>query len=86
MKNMKVALISFHNAYNYGACLQAYALQEAVSETGAECEYIDYINKRRAEGYKINSINSTQSISERRILPITALMKQKLWIKAMTSL
>lgn len=54
MKNMKVALISFHNAYNYGACLQAYALQEAVSEMNVECEYIDYVNKRRAEGYKMS--------------------------------
>jgi len=52
---MKVALISFHNAYNYGAGLQAYALQEAVSAMGAECEYIDYINKRRADGYKVSS-------------------------------
>ena len=38
---MKVGLISFHNAYNYGACLQAYALQEAILGFGAECEYID---------------------------------------------
>ncbi len=51
MEKKKVALISFHNAYNYGACLQAYALQEAVRQTGAECEYIDYINPCRAEIY-----------------------------------
>lgn len=52
---MKIGLISFHNAYNYGACLQAYALQESISEAGAECEYIDYINTRRAEGYSMSS-------------------------------
>lgn len=52
---MKVGLISFHNAYNYGACLQAYALQEAILGFGAECEYIDYINKRRADGYKMSA-------------------------------
>ena len=52
---MKAALISFHNAYNYGACLQAYALQEAVRELGADCEYIDYVNPTRAGIYKISS-------------------------------
>ena len=52
---MKVGLISFHNAYNYGACLQAYALQEAVAGFGASCEYIDYINKRRADGYSMSA-------------------------------
>lgn len=52
---MKVGLISFHNAYNYGACLQAYALQEGLSGMGADCEYIDYINTRRAEGYRMSS-------------------------------
>ncbi|WP_407383585.1 polysaccharide pyruvyl transferase family protein [Ruminococcus sp.] len=52
---MKVALLSFHNAYNYGACLQAYALQEAVRELGADCEYIDYVNGTRAGIYKISA-------------------------------
>lgn len=52
---MKVALISFHNAYNYGACLQAYALQDVIVEMGVECEYIDYINQRRADGYNMAS-------------------------------
>ncbi len=40
---MKVGLMTFHRANNYGAVLQAYALQEAVKEVGpAECEIIDY--------------------------------------------
>ena len=55
MKQMKVALLSFHNALNYGACLQAYALQEAVSEMGADCEYIDYMNSKREEIYKTSA-------------------------------
>lgn len=50
---MKAALISFHNVYNYGACLQAYALQQAVAALGAECEYIDYVNKELADVYKM---------------------------------
>lgn len=50
---MKVGLISFHNADNYGACLQAYALQEAVQNLNISCEYIDYINQSRSDRYKI---------------------------------
>ena len=39
---MKVGILTFHNAINYGAVLQAYALQQTVSTLGAECEIIDY--------------------------------------------
>ena len=48
---MKVALLSFHNAYNYGASLQAYALQHSVEKLGVECEYINYQNDYRAHSY-----------------------------------
>lgn len=48
---LKVALMSFHNAYNYGAALQAYALQYAVEQQGVECEYINYVNKHRIQAY-----------------------------------
>lgn len=39
---MKVAIITFHRATNYGAVLQAYALQEAVRQCGHECSILDY--------------------------------------------
>lgn len=48
---MKIALISFHNAYNFGAALQAYALQNAIEEMGMDCEYINYVNSSRREEY-----------------------------------
>lgn len=48
---MKAALLSFHNAYNYGAALQAYALQCAVEKLGAECEYLNYQNAYRKHAY-----------------------------------
>ncbi len=53
---MKVALLSFHNAYNYGAALQAYALQEAISEFGIQSEYIDYVNTHRLESYDMRCL------------------------------
>lgn len=51
---MKTAIISFHNAYNYGAALQAYALQKAIENMGIDCEYIDYINEHRRQSYDMN--------------------------------
>lgn len=38
----KVGILTFHRAYNYGAVLQAYALQEAVRRLGHEPEIIDH--------------------------------------------
>lgn len=40
---MKVAIITFHRAINYGAVLQAYALQEAIRLKGYECTVLDYL-------------------------------------------
>lgn len=48
---MKLALLSFHNAANYGAGLQAYALQRYLEDQGFETEYIDYQNDERRNSY-----------------------------------
>lgn len=42
---MKIGIITFHRAVNYGAVLQAYALQKAISGLGAQAEIIDYRNR-----------------------------------------
>ena len=42
---MKVGLLTFHTAYNYGAMLQAYATQEALNEIGVEIEILDFYPK-----------------------------------------
>lgn len=39
---MRVGVITFHNAHNYGASLQAYALQRALKELGTEPALIHY--------------------------------------------
>ena len=38
---VKVSIITMNSAYNYGAQLQAYALKEAVTGLGCECNIID---------------------------------------------
>lgn len=39
---MKVGIITIHAASNQGACLQAYALQEAITKLNCEAQIIDY--------------------------------------------
>ena len=42
ISDLKTATMTFHMAYNYGAMLQAYALQKTIEKTGADCEILDY--------------------------------------------
>lgn len=44
---MKLGLLTFHTAANFGAALQAYALQEYLESKGYDSEYIDYQNHHR---------------------------------------
>ena len=39
---MKLRIVTFHRAYNYGAVLQCYALAETINSLGADCEVLDY--------------------------------------------
>lgn len=39
---MKIGILTFHRAYNYGAVLQAYALKSVLNDLGAEAEIVDY--------------------------------------------
>jgi len=48
---MKVGLLTFHNALNYGAALQVYASQRALDNMGIECQIIDYVNNHREVSY-----------------------------------
>jgi hypothetical protein len=50
---MKIALLSFHNAANYGAALQAYALEKFLLDNGIDCEYINYVNDTRKHMYSM---------------------------------
>ena len=40
---MKIGIFTFHRASNYGAVLQAYALQEYLSSQGYETCVVDYV-------------------------------------------
>ena len=73
---MKIGILTFHNADNYGAVLQCYALQEHLKMQYPDCEVnvIDYRNNLIEYSYKIirrrNSLysNITQYINFPRII------------------
>ncbi len=66
---MKIALLSFHDAYNYGAALQAYGLQYAVNNLGYDCEYINYKNEKRRYIYD-GKHRLIRAIKNKRLIPI----------------
>ena len=49
---MRVGILTFHRAYNYGAVLQCYALQQVLAAMGNEVMVIDYRQPWIEEGYK----------------------------------
>lgn len=54
---MKIGILTFHEANNNGAILQAYALQEVLSELSHDVEIIDYKQPYITEKYKLIRIN-----------------------------
>ena len=50
---MKIGLITFHNALNYGAALQTYATQRYLNDISNQCIIIDYVNKERKNAYSM---------------------------------
>jgi len=48
---MKISILTFHWATNYGAVLQAYALQKYISNLGADCTMIDYYPSRYRKSF-----------------------------------
>ena len=54
---MKIGILTFHCAHNYGAVLQCYALQETLKSMGHDVEVIDYRPKYLVAPYKKFYIN-----------------------------
>lgn len=57
---MKVGIITFNRAINYGAVLQSYALKKTIEEMGHQCQVINYkcdIVEKGASPFYINSMS-----------------------------
>lgn len=50
---MKIGILTFHYAHNYGAVLQTYALKKYLENQGCEVRILNYQNETIARSYKI---------------------------------
>lgn len=55
---MRVGIMTFHRAHNFGAMLQAYGLQYTLNKLGADCSIVDYRCKTIEKSYKTFLIES----------------------------
>lgn len=61
---MKIGIMTFHRAINYGALLQAYALQETMISLGVKCEIIDYRNPLMEDLYRVKTFGECTGIKD----------------------
>lgn len=57
----KAKILTFHNAENYGATLQAYALKETLKKLDVDASFINYKNKTILSDYKLIKTHSLKS-------------------------
>ena len=48
----KIGILTFHNAYNYGAVLQCYALQKVIGNKNFNVEVINYNDFNVMDSYR----------------------------------
>lgn len=56
---MKVGILTFHDANNYGAALQAYGLQEAIRSLEIDVEIINYVQPYIVDKYRVIRIDNS---------------------------
>ena len=60
--SMKVGILTYHRAENYGALLQAYGLRTYLQQQGYEVSFVDYWPKYHKDYFRIFSINQFKRI------------------------
>lgn len=65
---MKIGILTFHRAHNYGAVLQTYGLQEYIKQLGHDVYIIDYFPHYIKKAYPKFSINNWLSKSPIRTI------------------
>ena len=74
--NMKIGILTFHNAYNYGAILQAFASQETLRLLGHNVEVIDYHNSAIDYNYEKRKFH-IRTIPKRQFYKIPSYILEK---------
>lgn len=78
---MKIGIITFQQAINYGAVLQLYALQKVVSDLGGTVEIINYISPKIENDYKLLRINRGVKAFLASVISVIAFSKKKFKFK-----
>ena len=73
---MKIGILTFHRAHNYGAVLQCYALQEILKRMGHQVYVIDYRQPWIEDFYRFISMDMI--ISCRNLSEVSAYLKRNL--------
>lgn len=58
---MKIGIVTFHSAHNYGAVLQAYALKEYLTKNGYDANIINYRLKEIENAYKLDKYKKSNN-------------------------
>jgi len=59
---MKIGILTYHRAENYGALLQAYALRTYLRQQGHDVSFVDYWPKYHVEHYKVFSFTKFRKL------------------------
>ena len=80
---MKIGIITFHWATNYGAILQAYALQNYLIEFGHDVEIINYRPRKNIFLQKLTWIKNRQWGNFRKEKRLNLFRKKNLFVSYM---
>lgn len=76
---LKVGIITFHRAINYGAVLQTYALSKYLRECGYDVQVLDYRCKAIEDSYKVKFALNAYSIKRLLLSPFSSGKKKKFY-------
>lgn len=65
VKKLKIGILTFHSALNYGAILQTYALQQSIKKLGADVEIINYqapFNEKRFKNKTLKDLTDIRTL------------------------
>lgn len=76
---LKVAIITFHRAINYGAVLQTYALSRYLKESGYNVQVLDYRADAIENSYKVKIGLDAYSLKRMFLFPFLIMKKRKFY-------
>ncbi len=71
---MKVGILTFHRATNYGTALQAFATQKGIKKLGVDTEIIDYRPEYIERTLKTRKLKNAKSLKEVASIIVNALL------------